>query len=66
MIYTKKGLTEYKYKDKAETLADLYCILRMAIEGVGLDGTLLHKLVEAAMLDEDEFEKILRGKGVRK
>lgn len=47
-------------------MADLYCILRMAIEGVGLDGTLLHKLVEAAMLDEDEFEKILRGKGVRK
>ena len=59
MIYTKKGAVECKCKDEAEVIADLYCILRLAIEEVGLDDALLHGLVEAVKMGEDDFIKIL-------
>lgn len=55
MIYSKHGRTEYEWKDQAEVIGDVFCVLRLARIYAHCDSKVLHGLVEASKVSLREF-----------
>lgn len=61
MIYTRHAKTKHEWKDQAEVIGDVFCVLRLARIYAHCDSKVLHGLVEASKVSLREFVETAGG-----